>query len=311
MWLAQNCFLVAEKYQLPYVAVSSSIPVTLTSAVPPPIFSWEHRADGLGRLRNWLGWQLLAPVLRPAHRLANQKADQWGLPRSTKPLDPRRASAYLTTCPPSFDFPRPDAAQYTYCGPFINPETRVHIPFDWTPIPLEPPLVYASLGTEFNNQVNIYRIILQALQGMSVSLVVAVGKNVADSDVHRLQELNHSAIVVRSAPQLELLQRASAFITHAGMNSVLESLMYGVPTVAIPITADQPGIAARIRRAGVGEMLTPKQLTPERLRETLTRVMSEPSYQLNLKQFQEWIATHPGIVLAADEIEKALTFARL
>jgi MGT family glycosyltransferase len=139
---------------------------------------------------------------------------------------------------------------------------------------------------------------------------VSVGKNVADSQVYRLQELNPTAIIVRSAPQLELLQRASAFITHAGINSVLESLIYGVPTVAIPITADQPGIAARIRRAGVGEMLTPKQLTPERLREMVTRVMSEPSYQLNLKKFQEWIAAHPGIVLAADEIEKVLSSPR-
>jgi UDP:flavonoid glycosyltransferase YjiC (YdhE family) len=305
--VSPELFLVAEKYQLPYVAVSSSIPVTLTSAVPPAIFSWEHRANGLGRLRNWLGWQLLTPVLRPAHRLENQKADQWGLPRSTKPLDPRRASAYLTTCPPNFDFPRPDGARYTYCGPFVAPETRIHIPFDWSRISLELPLVYASLGTEFNNQVDIHRTILQALQEMDVSLVVSVGKNIADSEVRRLQELNPSAIVVRSAPQLELLQRASAFITHAGMNSVLESLIYGVPTVAIPITADQPGIAARICRAGVGEMLTPKQLNPKRLREMLTRVMSEPSYQLNLKQFQDWIAAHSGIVLAADEIEKVLS----
>jgi zeaxanthin glucosyltransferase len=309
--VSPELFLVAEKYHLPYVAFSSSIPITLTSAVPPAIFSWEHRADGLGRLRNWVGWQLLTPVLRPAQRLENQMADKWGLPRSTKPLDPRRACAYLTTCPPNFDFPRPDVARYTYCGPFVDPETRGQIPFDWTQIPLERPLVYASLGTEFNNQVEIYRMILQALPRMDVTLVASVGKNIADSEISQLQELNPTAIIVRSAPQLELLQRSSAFITHAGMNSVLESLVYGVPTVAIPITADQPGIAARIRRARIGEMITPRQLTPERLHKTLMRVMNEPSYRLHLKQFQDWIATHPGVVLAADEIEKVLSVPHL
>lgn len=309
--VSSELFLVAEKYRLPYIVLASSVPITLTSAVPPAIFSWEHREDWLARLRNWVGWQMRSPVLRPAHRLENQFAEQWGLPRSPRPLDPRRSCAYLTTCPPNFDLPRPDAAQYTYCGPFVDPETRVNIPFDWTQVPLNQPLIYVSLGTEFNNQNGVYRVILQAMQGMDVTLVVSVGKNIADLEVVSLQELNPTAVVVRSAPQLEILQRASAFITHAGMNSMLESLMYGVPTVAIPITADQPGIAARIRRAGVGEMITPSQLTKERLREMLTLVMNEPSYRLNLKKFQDWIAAHPGVALAADEIEKVLPTTNL
>jgi zeaxanthin glucosyltransferase len=45
---------------------------------------------------------------------------------------------------------------------------------------------------------------------------------------------------------LELLKRATVCITHAGLNTVLESLAQGVPQLAIPITYDQPGVAARI-----------------------------------------------------------------
>ncbi len=305
--VSPELFLVAEKYRLPYIAFSSTLPIRLTSAVPPAIFSWEHRADLFGRLRNCVGWQMLFPVLRPAHSLENQFADRWGLPRSARPLDPRRSRAYLTTCPPDFDFPQPDAARYTYCGPFVDPQTRLNIPFNWTKVPSNQPLVYVSLGTEFNNQKDIYRVILKAVQGMEVTLVVSVGQDIANEEIACLQQLHPDAVIVRSAPQLEMLQRAKTFITHAGMNSTLEALMYGVPTVAIPITADQPGIAARIHRAAVGEVITPKQLTLKKLRETLTLVPNNLSYRLNLKKFQDWIAAHPGVVVAADEIEKVLT----
>jgi len=45
-----------------------------------------------------------------------------------------------------------------------------------------------------------------------------------------------SPLVVEYAPQLELLAKARLTITHAGLNTVLDSLSNGVPLVAIPIT---------------------------------------------------------------------------
>jgi UDP:flavonoid glycosyltransferase YjiC (YdhE family) len=45
-------------------------------------------------------------------------------------------------------------------------------------------------------------------------------------------------IFVRKAPQVELLKRATLFITHAGMNSTLEALQLGLAMVAIAIGKD-------------------------------------------------------------------------
>ena len=53
-----------------------------------------------------------------------------------------------------------------------------------------------------------------------------------------------NAIMVKRAPQLELLKQTSVCITHAGLNTVRESLAQGVPQVAIPVTYDQRGVAA-------------------------------------------------------------------
>src|SRR2546422_7887921 len=71
-----------------------------------------------------------------------------------------------------------------------------------------------------------------------------------------MEELAGEPIVVEFAPQLELLKRAALCITHAGLNTALECLSNGVPMVAIPITNDQPGVAARIEWTGTGEMVS-------------------------------------------------------
>jgi hypothetical protein len=82
----------------------------------------------------------------------------------------------------------------------------------------------------------------------------------------------------RSTPQFELLDRAALTITHAGMNTTLESLARGVPMVAIPITNDQPGVAARIVWTGSELMVPLYRLTPKRLRRAVVRVLGEPSF---------------------------------
>jgi zeaxanthin glucosyltransferase len=70
-----------------------------------------------------------------------------------------------------------------------------------------------------------------------VQVVLSVGKNL---NPHSLGPTPSNTLVVRSAPQIELLKRAALCITHAGLNTVLESLAQGVPMVAIPIAYSQP-----------------------------------------------------------------------
>jgi UDP:flavonoid glycosyltransferase YjiC (YdhE family) len=76
-----------------------------------------------------------------------------------------------------------------------------------------------------------------------------------------LRPLPANTLVVRTAPQIELLKHAVLCITHAGLNAALEALAQGVPMVAIPIGHDQPGVAARIAHHGVGEFMEVDDLT--------------------------------------------------
>jgi zeaxanthin glucosyltransferase len=113
-----------------------------------------------------------------------------------------------------------------------------------------------------------------------------------------------NTIVVSSAPQLELLKRAALCITHAGLNTALESLTQGEPMVAIPIGYDQPGVAARIAYYGVGEFVEVGDLTVERLAKLIQWVRKNPSYRDRAGYFQRVIVRTQGLDLAAGVIER-------
>jgi len=105
---------------------------------------------------------------------------------------------------------------------------------------------------------------------------------------------------------LELLKRASVCITHAGLNTVLESLTQGVPQVAIPVTFDQPGVAARIADKQTGAVTSLDKLTDHHLSTLLNEVLTDSTYRDNARKLQKAIAEANGLSVAADLVEESL-----
>jgi zeaxanthin glucosyltransferase len=95
-------------------------------------------------------------------------------------------------------------------------------------------------------------------------------------------------------------------VTHAGFNTVLEALTQGVPQLAIPITNDQPGVAARIADKRTGVVTSFDQLNASHLSTLLGEVLKNPAYRAKAGKLQQAIAETNGLSLAADLLEKAL-----
>jgi UDP:flavonoid glycosyltransferase YjiC (YdhE family) len=104
---------------------------------------------------------------------------------------------------------------------------------------------------------------------------------------------------------VDVLKRASVCITHAGLNTVLESLTCGVPQVAFPVTFDQPGIGARIAAKKTGVTAEFEKLTPDHLSTLLDEVLNNAVYRENSRKLQDVIAKTNGLRKAADIIEHA------
>jgi zeaxanthin glucosyltransferase len=106
------------------------------------------------------------------------------------------------------------------------------------------------------------------------------------------------------------LKRTSVCITHAGLNTVLESLAQGVPQVGIPITFDQPGVATRIAAKKTGVTMPFEKLTSDLLSTLLGEVLINPVYRENARKLQKAIAKANGLSVAADLIEESLGVAK-
>ena len=90
----------------------------------------------------------------------------------------------------------------------------------------------------------------------------------------------------------------------------LESLAAGVPLVAIPVTNDQPGVAARIAYTKTGEFLLLKELTVRRLSSLIDKVLRNPAYRQNAVRMRKAIADTNGLEKAVDLLEEAFGLRR-
>jgi UDP:flavonoid glycosyltransferase YjiC (YdhE family) len=113
-------------------------------------------------------------------------------------------------------------------------------------------------------------------------------------------------VIVREAPQLDLIKIAAIVINHAGINTVLETLREGKPMIAIPITHDQPALAARLCWLHVAEVMPEKRLTAKALRSAVLRVLNDSSYTDAAREIQDKIQAGRGLERAVEVIERRL-----
>jgi zeaxanthin glucosyltransferase len=296
--------LVPLSMSIPYVQIWNVLHLDFSGATPPSLFSSPLDSSPEGLKRNAENLRKLGAILGPLAEVARSYAEKVGLNINwNDPAATVSKLAVITQTPKEFDFPGiPWPAQFHYAGPFHDDEGRGTVLFPWEQL-TDKPLIYASLGTLVNGLDDVYKHLLKALEPLEdVQVVLSVGKNI---NPKKLEPVPSNTTVVRSAPQIDLLKRAALCITHAGLNTVLESLAQGVPMVAIPIGYDQPGVAARIAHHGVGEFMEVEEVTVEGLSRLIQKVLGDPRYRIRAQHFRRVIAQTRGLDLAADVIERA------
>ena len=225
---------VADYLGLPWISIALIPPLLKDDRFPPFWFGWAAEQDRLSRLRNRLASRLLLRIAAPIFREVNQQRRAWGLMpfrRSEEALSPL---AQITQLPEALEFEvvGEKPARLHYTGPFVHSEQRPAVEFPWERLDGRP-LIYASMGTLQNGSESIFKTIAEACAGLDARLLISLGGGL---DPARLGQLAGNPLVVSFAPQLEILKRAALVITHAGLNTVLESLCEGVPLVAVPPT---------------------------------------------------------------------------
>jgi zeaxanthin glucosyltransferase len=292
--------LLAELLDIPFVTICSALPFNQESTIPPLFTTWSYNPAWWAVFRNQLVYSLVNPFTKPMQKLRSSYRKTWQLPPETT-CDSQLA--IVTQQPAEFEYPRQNLPQhFHFTGPYHNKTSRKPVDFPWDRLNGKP-LIYASMGTLQNQLDDVFVAIATACIDLDAQLVISLG----GASLEGLPALPGNPIVVSYAPQLALLERASVAITHAGMNTALECLTYGVPMVAIPITNDQPGVASRIAWIGAGEIVPLNKLTATKLKIALKLVLTHESYRQNAIGLKQSIAQAGGVSRAADIIELAIS----
>jgi len=79
------------------------------------------------------------------------------------------------------------------------------------------------------------------------------------------------------------------FITHGGMNSVMEALSNGVPLVVFPHTGEESATAYRVQELKLGVAIDHNALTVHTLRAAVATLKNDPEYRVNAQRMQKFI----------------------
>ncbi len=180
--------------------------------------------------------------------------------------------------------------KYAFVGPSIRPIAE---PFHKT----REQLIYLSMGTVNNQMLPLYRNTIEAFAGTDYQVVLSAGTQAA------LEELGPLPENIQAFPhvdQIAVLEQADLFFSHCGMNSVSESLYFGVPLVLLPQTKEQQGVAARVAQLGAGRHL--EQTDPASIRAAAMDVLEDSAYKKAAAAIGEGFRKCPGAKGAADKI---------
>jgi zeaxanthin glucosyltransferase len=208
----------------------------------------------------------------------------------------------IVSFPPDFDFPSPGLPDRRYIGASVCLSRR-EMEFPWHRLDGDRPLVYCALGTclwhEKNEYLRFFRTVMEAATATpGWRWVLTTGDAL---DLSELGPAPENVLVVRSAPQIGLLKRASVMITHGGANTVKECILLGVPMVIFPLGGDHHGIAARAVYHGLAIRGEFAKVDGPELRSLVETARSDPylhvQFRLMQARFVEMEAAKAGATL--------------
>lgn len=296
-----GAWLAAEAAQVPFVALyHSGLPFDAPGLAP---FGSGLAAGSEGA--QWAAAQRrLTRLLELVDGALGKARKGLRLPPSAPGLFGRPYSKVLNvlTTFEALEPPRPALAASAegpllWAGPCLGQRASAADDFPWARLEGNKPLVYVSLGTVFNDQPGLYRTLLEGVHLAGARAVVAAGSSLEAAR----QAAKPDDVVVRFAPQVALLPKVQAFISHGGNNSTNESLRAGTPLVLVPFGGEQISNAQRAESLGVAGWVRSEGLDARTVaREVLAAL--EPARAARARELAQRLPEGDGAARVATEL---------
>lgn len=154
------------------------------------------------------------------------------------------------------------------------------------------PLVYLTLGTVFNMESgDLLERAIAGLRELPVELVVTAGPQ---RDLHALGPQPPHVHVERHVAHAQLLPHCALVVSHGGSGTLVDALAHGLPSLVLPLGADQPLNAARCESLGIGATLDAASATPQTIAAAAAALLDDPAPRAAARRIQAEIAALPG-----------------
>lgn len=175
---------------------------------------------------------------------------------------------------------------------------------DWLHEPVDRPRVCLTLGTSAREVRGGDVVSLSDLVEATAELDIELVATLDSSQREHLDRVPDNVRLVDFVPMHALLPTCSAIIHHGGAGTYLTSLLEGVPQILVADLYDAVEKAKRIEELGAGLFQSPAELTPEALRDKLTRVLKDPSFHEAAQRLRAEILSEPSPAEVVPQLER-------
>lgn len=242
----------------------------------------------------------------PAHRTMVELFAEYGVESRVRDFWDEIEDLNIVFVPRSFQ-PRAETfdERFVFVGPSYHDERVEEV---WRPPADGSPVVVMSLGTQFNERPEIFRLCADAFADTPWHVVMAVGPAV---DIPGLGPLPANVEAHAWIPFVQILKHATAFITHGTTGAVLDGLYWGCPLVILPgIAAQAVPSVTRAIELGLGHPLSAEDVTAEGLVSAVRQVVDDTALRERVLRMRDEIHQAGGPSRAADAIEASLAKPR-
>jgi UDP:flavonoid glycosyltransferase YjiC (YdhE family) len=198
----------------------------------------------------------------------------------------------LSPFPPSFrspDSPLPPKA-------FSFRQAAASAPSTASPTPT----VYFTLGTVYTDP-ELHVRVLAGLREVPANVIMTVGEYIDPAEFG--PQPSHIRIE-NFVPQGDVLPHCDLVVSHGGSGSLIGTLAHGLPSILLPLGADQPHNAKRCVELGLGQVLDAVTATPQEVRDAVVTILADPAYRRAAQRIQQDINALPAVAKTVPLIEE-------
>jgi UDP:flavonoid glycosyltransferase YjiC (YdhE family) len=207
---------------------------------------------------------------------------------------------YVDPFPPSLQLP--GVAQIDRQAARLTPlvATDAELAPEWLATLPRQPTVYVSLGTIWNRKVDVFRAVLDAVDGLAVNMVVTLGAN---GDPAALGPQPANIQVHRFVPQAHVLPVCAAVVCHGGSGTMLGGIAHGLPQLLLPQGADQFANAELLAATGAGRTLLAHETQPAQIRSGVVELLENAELRAAAGRLRDELDAMPLPDVAIERIE--------